>query len=91
MRRMMLDFTMMTTLNMVDLDAPTERTITLINIKHPSKPLLDGTCDPDLRMRGHNIEGYGLSWSQFKHGHLLGGSDDAQICLWDINTKACLQ
>ncbi|KAL2532613.1 Histone-binding protein MSI1 [Abeliophyllum distichum] len=53
--------------------------------KHPSKPPLDGACNPDLRLRGHNTEGYGLSWSQFKQGHLLSGSDDSQICLWDIN------
>lgn len=52
---------------------------------HPSKPALDGSCNPDLRLRGHNTEGYGLSWSKFKQGHLLSGSDDAQICLWDIN------
>nr|XP_043627626.1 WD-40 repeat-containing protein MSI1-like isoform X2 [Erigeron canadensis] len=52
--------------------------------KHPSKPPLDGECNPDLRLRGHNTEGYGLSWSKFKQGHLLSGSDDAQICLWDI-------
>ena len=30
--------------------------------------------------------GYGLAWSPFMEGHLLSGSDDAQICLWDINT-----
>lgn len=53
--------------------------------KHPSKPPLDGACNPDLRLRGHSSEGYGLSWSKFKQGHLLSGSDDAQICLWDIN------
>lgn len=53
--------------------------------KHPSKPPLDGSCNPDLRLRGHTTEGYGLSWSHFKQGHLLSGSDDAQICLWDIN------
>ncbi|CAN6812482.1 unnamed protein product [Brassica oleracea] len=53
--------------------------------KHPSKPPLDGACNPDLRLRGHSSEGYGLSWSKFKAGHLLSGSDDAQICLWDIN------
>jgi len=56
--------------------------------KHPSKPPQDGGCNPDLRLRGHNTEGYGLSWSPFKHGHLLSGSDDAQICLWDINAPA---
>ncbi|KAG2280359.1 hypothetical protein Bca4012_048639 [Brassica carinata] len=53
--------------------------------KHPSKPALDGACNPDLRLRGHSSEGYGLSWSTLKQGHLLSGSDDAQICLWDIN------
>lgn len=52
--------------------------------KYPSKPPLDGECNPFLRLRGHNTEGYGLSWSKFKQGHLLSGSDDAQICLWDI-------
>jgi len=29
--------------------------------------------------------GYGLAWSPFLEGNLLSGSDDAQICLWDIN------
>lgn len=52
--------------------------------KHPSKPPLDGECNPELRLRGHNTEGYGLSWNKLKAGHLLSGSDDAQICLWDI-------
>ncbi|KAL5210809.1 hypothetical protein ABZP36_006432 [Zizania latifolia] len=56
--------------------------------KHPSKPPLDGACNPDLRLKGHNSEGYGLSWSIFKEGHLLSGSDDAQICLWDIKTNS---
>lgn len=55
--------------------------------KHPPKPPFDGGCSPDLRLRGHgsDSEGYGLSWSKFKEGHLLSGSDDEQICLWDIN------
>ncbi|MFS8002621.1 putative transcription factor WD40-like family [Helianthus anomalus] len=47
---------------------------------------LDGECSSELRSRGHKTEGYGLSCSKFKQGHLLSGSDDAQICLWDINT-----
>jgi len=53
--------------------------------RHPSKPAQPGVCNPDLRLRGHRTEGYGLSWSPFKEGHLLSGSDDAQICLWDIS------
>ncbi len=42
-------------------------------------------CRPDLRLTGHKTEGYGLAWSPFRSGHLLSGSDDAQICLWDIS------
>ena len=53
--------------------------------KHPSKPPSDGQCRPNLILKGHRTEGYGLAWSPYMHGHLLSGSDDAQICLWDIN------
>ena len=53
--------------------------------KHPSKAAPDSGCAPNIRLRGHQKEGYGLSWSPFKSGHLLSGSDDAQICLWDVS------
>ncbi|KAL6311481.1 hypothetical protein AAG906_031245 [Vitis piasezkii] len=43
------------------------------------------TVSAEVYIEGHSTEGYGLSWSQFKQGRLLSGSDDAQICLWDIN------
>jgi histone-binding protein RBBP4 len=56
--------------------------------KHDSKPSPDGACRPDLRLTGHKTEGYGLAWSPFQSGHLLSGSDDAQICLWDISGVA---
>ncbi|GAV82603.1 WD40 domain-containing protein/CAF1C_H4-bd domain-containing protein [Cephalotus follicularis] len=45
-------------------------------------------CDPDLRLRGHDNEGYGLSWSPFKEGYLLSGSHDHKICLWDVSGVA---
>ncbi|KAM5550082.1 hypothetical protein ABKV19_001162 [Rosa sericea] len=48
----------------------------------------DGECDPDLRLRGHDKEGYGLSWSPFKEGYLLSGSNDCKICLWDVSALA---
>jgi histone-binding protein RBBP4 len=51
--------------------------------KHPSKPPPKGGCVPELRLKGHKTEGYGLAWSPFNAGFLLSGSDDAQICLWD--------
>ncbi|XAR72696.1 hypothetical protein NMG60_11019423 [Bertholletia excelsa] len=43
-----------------------------------------GSCEPDLRLRGHDKEGYGLSWNPFKEGYLLSGSNDCKICLWDV-------
>ncbi|KAJ8572208.1 hypothetical protein K7X08_008719 [Anisodus acutangulus] len=44
-----------------------------------------GSCNPDVRLRGHDKEGYGLSWSQFKEGFLLSASNDHKICLWDVS------
>lgn len=46
-----------------------------------------GSCDPDFRLRGHEKEGYGLSWSPFKQGYLLSGSNDNKICLWDVSAS----
>ena len=37
------------------------------------------------RLRGHQKEGYGLSWNPSVNGNLLSASDDHTICLWDIN------
>lgn len=39
------------------------------------------------RLRGHQKEGYGLSWNPNLNGHLLSASDDHTICLWDINAS----
>ncbi|CAA3026041.1 WD-40 repeat-containing MSI2-like [Olea europaea subsp. europaea] len=44
-----------------------------------------GSCNPDLRLRGHDKEEYGLSWSPFKGGYLLSGSNDCKICSWDVS------
>eukprot|EP00955_Chlamydomonas_euryale_P034056 349682-Chlamydomonas_euryale.AAC.9 len=55
--------------------------------QHPSKPPPDNKCRPNLVLRGHRTEGYGLAWSPYMPGHLLSGSDDAQICLWDIQVE----
>lgn len=54
-------------------------------IKHPAKPHPGGECNPELRLRGHMSEGYGLSWNVLQEGYLLSGSDDAQVCVWDVN------
>lgn len=46
------------------------------------------SCNPDLKLKGHDKEGYGLSWSPFKEGHLLSGSNDCRICLWDVSAMS---
>ena len=52
--------------------------------KHPSRPD-SSECKPQLRLKGHTKEGYGLSWNSSLKGHLLSASDDQTICLWDVN------
>ncbi|VDN16708.1 unnamed protein product, partial [Dibothriocephalus latus] len=41
--------------------------------------------EPELRLRGHQKEGYGLTWNPNLNGYLLSASDDHTICMWDIN------
>eukprot|EP00731_Ephydatia_muelleri_P031868 Em0023g375a len=53
--------------------------------KHPSRPDTN-ECKPELRLKGHTKEGYGLSWNSNIQGYLLSASDDQTICLWDVTT-----
>lgn len=53
--------------------------------KHPSAPGPNDGFRPEHICKGHAREGYGLAWSPHKAGHLLSGSDDARICLWDVS------
>ncbi|KAK1805830.1 hypothetical protein P4O66_012881 [Electrophorus voltai] len=64
---------------------PTSDVLVFDYTKHPSKPDPSGECSPDLRLRGHQKEGYGLSWNPNLSGNLLSASDDHTICLWDIS------
>jgi WD40 repeat protein len=43
---------------------------------------------PELRLRGHTKEGYGLSWNPNASGNILSASDDHTICLWNIDKGA---
>lgn len=45
---------------------------------------LSAEACPELRLRGHTKEGYGLSWNPNASGHILSASDDHTICLWNI-------
>mmetsp|Transcript_42086 Transcript_42086/g.85942 ORF Transcript_42086/g.85942 Transcript_42086/m.85942 type:complete len:420 (-) Transcript_42086:1931-3190(-) len=55
--------------------------------KHPSQPASSGVCRPDLRLAGHDTEGYGLCWNATKAGRLLSGSNDSRICVWDVEAN----
>ncbi len=43
-----------------------------------------GHVNPQMELRGHKKEGFGLSWSPHKEGHLATGSEDATVRLWDV-------
>ncbi|PLW19053.1 hypothetical protein PCANC_07746 [Puccinia coronata f. sp. avenae] len=54
--------------------------------KHPSDPPKDNVCRPDITLRGHSKEGFGLDWNPIKSGEVLSASEDETICHWDINS-----
>lgn len=53
--------------------------------KHASKPSASATANPDIRLRGHSKEGYGISWNPNVEGQLLSASDDHTVCMWDLS------
>lgn len=55
--------------------------------RHHFKPPADGKCTPQLRLRGHKKEGYGVSWSPQEEGKLVSGAEDKLICTWDIQSS----
>ena len=42
---------------------------------------------PELILKGHSDEGYGISWNPNKNGILVTWADDRLICIWDVNKK----
>ncbi|CAI2314043.1 unnamed protein product [Caenorhabditis sp. 36 PRJEB53466] len=54
--------------------------------KHPSEPH-DNGFRPQLRLKGHRGEAYGLSWNKLREGILITAGYDQSICLWDINSN----
>lgn len=59
--------------------------------KHSSSPSQDGSCSPQLKLKGHKKEGYGLCWNPKISGRLASGSDDGIVCIWDIESKGKLK
>lgn len=52
--------------------------------KHTSKLSQDGICRPQAILRGHNDEGFALSWHPMQPGLLISGAQDGQMCLWNL-------
>ena len=46
--------------------------------KHPTKPS-DLTVKPNLVLKGHTKEGFGLSWNTKKEGYIISGSNDYRV------------
>lgn len=56
--------------------------------RHHFKPPADGKCTPQLRLKGHKKEGYGVSWNPRDEGKLVSGAEDKNICVWDIQAPS---
>jgi histone-binding protein RBBP4 len=53
--------------------------------KHPLQPKGDA-IQYEAELVGHTKEGFGLSWSPLKEGHLVTGNEDTTVKTWDIKT-----
>ena len=88
--------------NLIATKSPSAEVFIFDYTKHPMKPCEltlsvyycsisakneANVCKPQLRLRGHQKEGYGLSWNPITKGHLLSASDDHTVCLWDVQAN----
>ena len=58
--------------------------------KHPSFPV-NKEVRPNLRLLGHEKEGYGLAWNSKDEGVVISGSDDGIICIWDLKEVGSIE
>ncbi|CAG8667553.1 5583_t:CDS:2, partial [Paraglomus occultum] len=58
----------------------------IFDLTQPSpEPSENISCTPFLKLKGHSEEGFGLSWNQYRQGHVLDTSIDTTIGYWDIS------
>ena len=76
--------------NIIATKTPSSDVLIFDYTKHSSVPDPSGKCSPELRLKGHTKDGYGLSWNNMRAGHLLSASDDQTICMWDIEGNSAV-
>mmetsp|Transcript_9480 Transcript_9480/g.16592 ORF Transcript_9480/g.16592 Transcript_9480/m.16592 type:complete len:432 (-) Transcript_9480:69-1364(-) len=54
---------------------------------HESTPAADGPATPNIRLKGHEQEGYGIDWNTHTRGLLASASDDTTVCIWDTQAS----
>eukprot|EP01094_Clydonella_sp_ATCC50884_P011283 TRINITY_DN2108_c0_g1_i3.p1 TRINITY_DN2108_c0_g1~~TRINITY_DN2108_c0_g1_i3.p1 ORF type:complete len:423 (+),score=113.76 TRINITY_DN2108_c0_g1_i3:39-1271(+) len=54
--------------------------------RHPAVPDHGAKPRPQMRLTGHDDEGFALNWSTARHGFLASGAADHKLCVWDINS-----
>lgn len=72
--------------NSIIATASNHGTVYLYNTTSTSDENDEGTYYAALEY--HKENGYGLSWNNEKKGHLLTGSDDSTVALWDITAES---
>jgi histone-binding protein RBBP4 len=78
--------------NLIATKSPSGNVYLFDRTKHTDSMQIDGHLKfkPDMTLSGHTKEGFGLCWSPHGSsgnvsGHILSGSDDNVVCLWDIS------
>ena len=41
-------------------------------------------CKPDVRLKGHSKEGFGLAWSPVSEGKLVSGANDFMVTYYEV-------
>lgn len=73
--------------NMIATKTPTSDVLLFDLSRFPDTPGPNDVCDPDVVLKGHTMEGYGLAWNTVNAGWLISSADDCRICMWDVNAR----
>ncbi len=56
----------------------------VFNTKEAPKLQAAGEFTPEYTCEGHSSEGWALCWSPHTEARLVSGSDDTDVCMWDL-------